>query len=120
MSSNIKEHHDKILELYVTGLYGYKKLAKMFNCSKSAIEYLIKSRTQDGTWANKSHNKLKLKKVKMINKVIKPKMKNNPKTPEVIQKYAKMKKNEIKNYWAKNILYTTSKDVILPVGLKNG
>lgn len=110
MRAKIKEHHDEILNLYATGNYGYKQLSILFGCSKSAIEYLIKSRTEGQNWTKK-------KIAKTIPKIVKSRIVENPKAEKTIKKYEKMTKKRLKKYWADNLLKSTSDNVQLPIGI---
>ncbi len=104
----LKPFHNEIIEKNKSGI-GYKTLAKMYGCSKSAIEWIVRSRSD-----NPGPYKLRTKEYKK-NPIIEQSVQHQLNQLMRERKFTKAKLFK-KKFWADNAVNGTSENIILPIG----
>lgn len=109
MNKKLEQHYDQIIKLNTQQKIGYKKLAKMFNCSKSAIEWIVK---------NKNATNIEYKSTIPENHLKKDLILEEVKRRQKLENKKRLKKKQIKDFWSNNVQFGSNNDIILPVGNK--
>lgn len=109
--AKLKDKYDEIIDLNINHKIGYKKLAKMFNCSKSAIEWIVKTRSKNAP----SSKILKIKQ-HTYDYVKKDLILEEAKRRQELENKKRLKKKQIKEYWSNNAQFGSNFDIILPIG----